>query len=374
MPKIYFIIGTRPELIKVAPLLIECKKMGFRDYTLVNTAQHKDLLAPYWKIFGLQPDITLDFMKPGQSLSSLTMRAMGQLQEMIDGRAQERPDIILAQGDTTTVMAASITAFYNGIKFAHLEAGLRSYNLQHPFPEEFNRRVAGITAWMNFAPTEQAKDNLLKEGIRPESIKVVGNTVVDALQYVRNHYPLNEQPFEYEPLNWRRGSRFVLVTCHRRENHGANLVQIIEAVATLAREYEALQFVWAIHPNPNVKNAVLNSKLGSLENITLTPPLSYFDLLKIMADSQIILTDSGGIQEEAPSFGVPVLVMRETTERPEGVAAGISFLVGAAKDKIIAQFRASANGTGARDFTNPYGDGLAASEVMRHLTAAALTS
>ncbi|MBO6517686.1 MAG: UDP-N-acetylglucosamine 2-epimerase (non-hydrolyzing) [Bacteroidia bacterium] len=365
MSKILFAIGTRPELIKVAPVVKELQRVGYKDYTILNTSQHTDLLDPYWDTFGLQPDVTLDFMRKGQSLSSLTSRAISQLQDYLDGLS-EKPRILLSQGDTTTVMASSMVSFYNGIDFYHLEAGLRTFDFQNPFPEEYNRRVAGIIAAVHFAPTEISQQNLLNEGVDPSNVQIVGNTVIDSLNLIKESGQLNAEDLDPE-LHLQDGeTNYVLITCHRRENHGENLQHIVSTVKELAGRYPQFRFVWAMHPNPNVRNAILDAGLSDIQNITLTQPLEYLDLLRIVANSAIILTDSGGIQEEAPSFGKPVLVMRNTTERPEGVDEGIAFLVGADKDKINTKFdQLIENPIAIR--SNPYGDGLASKRVVETL-------
>ena len=363
--KISFIIGTRPELIKVAPVILECKRNNI-SIDIVNTAQHKDLLDSYWETFDIMPTVVLDVMIAGQNLSSLTSRAILAIQGYID-KVEIKPDIIIAQGDTTTVMAASMVGFYNSIAFAHIEAGLRSFNFAHPYPEEFNRRVASITANIHLCPTEVSKKNLLNEGVNPKSIYVVGNTVIDSVNLIKNSK-------KFESSEWSNSSllalkafnKCVLITCHRRENHGSNLLEIIDSVIKLAQMENDTAFVWTLHPNPNVKQIVLDSLLSNLPNVILTSPLEYLDLLKMINKSICLITDSGGLQEEAPSFKTPVLVLRETTERPEGVDEGVAFLVGHNKKKIIEMFeyvkksKIQFNG-------NPYGDGNSAKYILKAL-------
>ncbi|WP_298780260.1 non-hydrolyzing UDP-N-acetylglucosamine 2-epimerase [uncultured Polaribacter sp.] len=363
--KITFIIGTRPELIKVAPVILELKKHNV-DFDIVNTAQHKDLLDPYWDTFEIEPTLVLDVMVAGQSLSSLTERAINAIQSYID-TVEVKPTIILAQGDTTTVMAASLVSFYNKIKFAHLEAGLRSFDFDNPFPEEMNRRIASIAAEMHFCPTEVSKTNLLNEGIDANKIFVIGNTVVDSLNLVVNNDSFKNLKWLNSDLDKTKNfSKKVLITCHRRENHGDNLSDIIEAVNELAMSNKDTVYVWTLHPNPNVRGKVLDSKLSKLDNVILIKPLEYLDLLKMLNISFCAISDSGGIQEEAPSFNTPVLVLRETTERPEGVTEGVAFLVGSDCEKIVKEYNNLK--TNPPVFTkNPYGDGLSSSKIIRCL-------
>ena len=357
---VQIIIGTRPELIKMAPVAYALRESEI-PFSLINTAQHTDLLDPYWKVFGLKPDASLDVMKSGQSLTSLTSRIILQLQEYFDSLTS-KPSLILAQGDTTTVMGAAMVAFYNRIPFGHVEAGLRSHDLENPFPEEFNRKITGITADFHFAPTENSKRNLLKENINSEKIFVVGNTVVDALNHIRTSPEFNEQPFNNEQLRKLDGKQTVLITCHRRENHGKNLHAIIEAVEALVHKHPELTFVWLLHPNPNVKTVISKSALQDYSNFVLTEPLDYWDLLKMLGKCRIILTDSGGIQEEAPSFGKPLIVLRSVTERPEAVEQGMARLAGADPEKIKEAFSWAENYK-ANDFINPYGDGASAKRI-----------
>ncbi|MDI1323219.1 MAG: UDP-N-acetylglucosamine 2-epimerase (non-hydrolyzing) [Algoriphagus sp.] len=360
--KIAFIIGTRPELIKVAPIIWALKKTDI-SFDVVNTAQHKDLLEPYWKTFNIEPTHILDVMVSGQNLASLTSRAISQIQNYLDN-VSVKPTIILAQGDTTTVMASSMVSFYNDIKFAHIEAGLRSFDFYNPFPEEYNRRIASITANFHFCPTSISQNNLLNEGILENKIFVVGNTVVDSLSKVSNSNDFDQTPWVNKLLE--RVNCFenvVLITCHRRENHGDNLIEIIESISQLAKENSLDLFLWPLHPNPNVKQKILGSDLSKLENVILTGPLEYLDILKVLNIAFCAISDSGGIQEEAPSFNTPVLVLRETTERPEGVTSGVAFLVGADKKKITSKFNDLKKHKIYFD-RNPYGDGQASEKIV----------
>ncbi len=364
---ILLVIGTRPELIKVAPVVIKLKDNKNYNFKVVNTGQHKELLNKYWKAFNFEPDYNLDIITKGQDLSNLTIKAIGRFNDLINQLIEknEKPSVILAQGDTTTVMATSMVAFYHGIKFFHLEAGLRSFDLQQPFPEEFNRKVASIVATHHLAPTETAKKNLLNEKIDSEKISIVGNTVIDALNIIQNSGDFKNLVFEDDSINLKikKYNQVVLITCHRRENQNQNLQNLIYAINKLATENQHLLFIWPVHANPNIKNYVLNSNLANLENVILSEALEYMEILKIMQNCKIILTDSGGIQEEAPSFKVPVLVLREKTERPEAVELGFSKLVGCDIDLIIDNFY-----NFNPDFSNmtqsPYGDGKSAEKIV----------
>lgn len=360
--KITFIIGTRPELIKVAPIIWAIKKKGV-DFDIVNTAQHKDLLEPYWKTFEIEPTHILDVMVSGQNLTSLTSRAINQIQTYLD-TVTVKPTIISAQGDTTTVMAAAMVSFYNDIKFAHIEAGLRSFDFKNPFPEEYNRRIASIAADFHFCPTKVSADNLINERVLKEKIYVVGNTVVDSLSKISKSDNFTQSPWinrELERIESFENS--VLITCHRRENHGKNLIEIIKTIEELAKSNKSTYFIWPLHPNPNIKQKVLDSDLSQLDNVLLTDPLKYLDILKLLNMAFCAISDSGGIQEEAPSFNTPVLVLRETTERPEGITSGVAFLVGANKNKITSKFKELEQQNISFN-SNPYGDGKSSEKIV----------
>ncbi len=370
MKKLIVTIGTRPELIKLAPVIIRFMDLGIREQLIVvNTAQHKDLLDQIWKLFEVEYDEKLDFMVSGQNLSELTARAVLQFQSLLDQLLIDNNDIVgvMAQGDTTTVMISSMVAFYNKIQFFHVEAGLRSFDLQDPFPEEFNRKIVSMVTSVHFAPTDLASMNLIAEGIKEERILVTGNTVVDALDYItkssqfafyKETSKLFAQLKNYENI--------VLVTCHRRENFGEKLKNITNAIGELADSFETCCFVWPVHPNPNVKESVYNSGLSQKQNVLLTDPLNYIELLNILSDCKVVISDSGGIQEEAPSFNVPVLVLRDKTERPEGIQSGIAYLVGSEKKEIINSFK-NLYSENANIDHNPYGDGKAAYKIVNHL-------
>ncbi len=364
--KILFIIGTRPELIKLFPLINQLRVNGYSNYKVVSTGQHKDLLESYWRVFNIQPDYQLDIIKADQNLTQLTARAIIAIDSLI-GKIKDSfsPDVIISQGDTTTVMASSMVSFYHNIPFAHIEAGLRSFNLQHPFPEEFNRKVASISTKYHFAPTEISKDNLLMENVPMENIHVVGNTVIDTLNYFISSNTIDNYVFSNKQLKTNltlETNNLVLITCHRRENH-KDLNQLIEAINELSQKNPDLVFIWPVHPNPNVKVAVKSSSLLKKNNIIITEPLEYLDLLKVLKHAKIAISDSGGIQEEAPSFKVPVLILRETTERPEAVNIGVSMLIGMDKEKIITNFN-TFRPKFPNDFTNPYGNGKAAESIV----------
>ena len=373
MKHLVIVIGTRPELIKLAPVIREAQRHPELQATIINTGQHRELMEPLWELFDCQYDIKLDIIQPGQSLASLTARAINGLEEtlckLIDEKSlSEENAVIMAQGDTTTVMAAAMCAFYRQIPFAHIEAGLRSFDLDHPFPEEFNRRVASIVTHYHFTPTARSTENLKKEHVPNCHIHQVGNTVVDALTMVQSADNFHTRPFNEAQLNTLAPSKksLVLITCHRRENHGSGVTELIQAIDFLAHNHPDLTFIWPVHLNPNVYQPVHKSILKSRQNVLLTKPLDYIDLLKVISLSKIILSDSGGIQEEAPSFGVPVLILREITERPEAVEAGLSKLVGCTYDNILNGFSIY------KDFetqsSNPYGDGTAARQICEALT------
>jgi len=360
--KLTFVIGTRPELIKVAPLIWEAKNKSI-DFDVVNTAQHRELIEPYWATFGICPTHILDVMVPHQSLSALSARALNQIQNYFNEVAI-KPSVVIAQGDTTTVMAASMVSFYNQIAFAHVEAGLRSFDFQNPFPEEFNRKIASVSATFHFCPTIKAQENLLKEGVNQEKTFVVGNTVVDSLMKIAQNQNLKLMPWVNPKLKEViKFNKSVLITCHRRENHGKNLSVIIESIEDLAESNRDTIFVWPLHPNPNVRQKVLNSNLNRSKNILLVDPLEYTDILKFLDIAFCAISDSGGIQEEAPSFKTPVIVLREATERPEGIETGLAFLSGAVKEEIISRFNFLKSNYPLFE-NNPYGDGKSSERII----------
>jgi len=360
--RVLSIFGTRPEAVKMAPVVRKLDEtMGIESLVCV-TAQHRYMLDQVLELFSIRPDYDLNLMEEGQSLAALTSRVFTHLDPLLK---ELKPDWVLVQGDTTTVMAAALLAYYNRLKVGHVEAGLRTGDKFQPFPEEINRKVAGVIADLHFAPTEHSRQNLLQENIPDEQIIVTGNPAIDALQWV------TQQPFDLSTLNIPNLSerRHVLVTAHRRENFGQPLENICKAIKRLASDYEKdLHFTYPVHLNPNVKEPVTRL-LSGVPNITLLEPLDYLPMVNLMKNSEIVLTDSGGIQEEAPGLGVPTLVMRNTTERPEGVDAGTLKLVGTNQGRIIKEVRrllddpqAYAQMAGA---VNPFGDGQASGRIVQ---------
>jgi UDP-N-acetylglucosamine 2-epimerase (non-hydrolysing) len=359
MMKVFAIIGTRPEAIKMAPVIKELYRREREvDVRVVSTGQHRQMLDQALLPFGIQPDLELSTMRPSQTLAGLTAAVLTELDREV---LKEKPDWVLAQGDTTSVMAASLVAFYRGVRFGHVEAGLRTGNMAQPFPEELNRRIADLVASLYFAPTLRSKQNLLREGVAEEKILVTGNTVVDALMSVA------EMPFDRRTSVLGKvpeGVNIVLVTAHRRESFGEPFREICEAIKELAHRFPEVVFFYPVHLNPEVRRPV-QEILAKTANIILSEPLEYLEMVHVMKSSSLILTDSGGVQEEAPTFGVPVLVMRSTTERPEGVEAGFVELVGSARSEIVR--KASdiiASGCARRIGVNPYGDGFAAKRIV----------
>lgn len=359
------IFGTRPEAIKMAPVVAELRKSPKLSVVVCVTAQHRQILDQVLSLFQIVPDYDLDVMRPNQTLDQLTARVLVGVGEVLD---EQRPDMVLVHGDTTTTLAASLAAFYRRIPLGHVEAGLRSGSLFAPWPEEMNRRVTTLAATHHFAPTTRSRENLLAEGVAPDTIHVTGNTVIDALLSTRQRLsalPEKQQEFaaRFPFLTGER--RMILVTGHRRENFGAGFESICSALARIAREHD-VQVVYPVHPNPNVRQPV-ELLLSGQANVHLIDPQDYEPFVFLMEKSHLIITDSGGVQEEAPSLGKPVLVMRDTTERPEAVSAGTVILVGTDADKTFheasrlltddAHYRAMAMSI------NPYGDGLAASRI-----------
>lgn len=365
--RILSVIGTRPEAVKMAPV-IQCLHQTPGVESLVcATAQHRQMLDQVLELFGITPDIDLDLMKPNQTLAGITAAIFTDLDPVL---SNFRPDWVLAQGDTTTVMATAMLAYYNRIRFGHVEAGLRTGDKFQPFPEEINRMVAGVVADLHFAPTEWSKQNLLRENVPAEKIVVTGNPVIDSLRQVAE----KDVPLEIRQLIEESGGRrIILVTAHRRENFGKPLENICAALKSLAENYrEQVQIIYPVHLNPNVQS-VVQPALSNIPNITLLPPLDYLPMVQLMKHATLVLTDSGGIQEEAPGFGIPVLVMRETTERPEGVHAGTVRLVGTDVDRILTQSRLLLDNPleyqKMAQSANPYGDGHAAERIVNSLLA-----
>jgi UDP-N-acetylglucosamine 2-epimerase (non-hydrolysing) len=368
MIKILIIFGTRPEAIKMAPLVKEFHKQKIFDTRVCVTAQHREMLDQVLDFFDIKPDYDLDLMKPNQNLYTLTADIILGLKPILENF---QPDYVYVHGDTTTTMASSIAAFYASAKVCHVEAGLRTHNKLSPFPEEINRQVTGRIADLHFAPTVQSKNNLILEGVRENCIIITGNTVIDALleSSVKVNLIENEE-IEYLRTIVDPSKKLILVTGHRRENHGQGFVYICQALKEIAINNEDVQIIYPVHLNPNVKEPVFNI-LEGIDSINLINPLAYPAFVWLMNQSYLIITDSGGVQEEAPSLGKPVLVMRDTTERPEAVESGTVILVGTNKDKIIEECKSLLENTDRYQkmsaLHNPYGDGKACQRIVEHI-------
>jgi UDP-N-acetylglucosamine 2-epimerase (non-hydrolysing) len=365
--KILFIFGTRPEAIKLAPLIKEFQKSGEFNTRICVTAQHREMLDQVLSFFNIKPDYDLNIMKPNQSLFDITANILKLLEPILK---KEKPDMIFVQGDTTTAFAGALAGFYQKIKVAHIEAGLRSHNKYSPFPEEINRVLAGHIADYHFAPTEKAKKNLYNEGIK-ENVWVVGNTVIDALFLGLDIIKKEGEEKYYKHFSFIDFSKkIILLTGHRRESFGEPFENICYALREIANKYKDVEIVYPVHLNPNVREPV-NRILKGIKNIHLIEPLEYPYLIWLMNKSYLILTDSGGIQEEAPSLGKPVLVMREVTERIEGVEAGTAKLVGTDKNKIIKEVQTLLEDDKEYNrmakATNPYGDGKSSERIIHIL-------
>jgi UDP-N-acetylglucosamine 2-epimerase (non-hydrolysing) len=358
--KILCVVGTRPEAIKMAPVILALKKLADFDVRVLATAQHRHLLDQVMQVFGIDPDIDLDIMRRNQALTTLTARLLLDLDDVL---LAEKPDAVLAQGDTTTVMTVALACFYHKIPFGHVEAGLRTWDMQNPFPEEMNRVIAGRLAKWHFAPTKSSRQNLLREGVADADIVVTGNTVIDALLSVADRVaPL---PDGLDPAK-----RLILMTAHRRENFGEPFEQVCRAVLALLERNPDVQVLYPVHPNPNVRETA-HRLLGAHPRAVLCEPLDYLPFVAAMKRAYLILSDSGGVQEEAPALGKPVLVLRQETERPEAVEEGVVKLVGTDFDVITSEaqrllddedaYRAMARGV------SPYGDGKAAGRIVQIL-------
>lgn len=359
-------MGTRPDALKMAPVILELAKHPEKVRQIViSTGQHREMLQQVLDVFRITPDFNLDVMLPGQTLAQITSRVLNGLDPLL---AEHRPSILLAQGDTSTTFVASLAAFYHQIPVGHVEAGLRTDNPYDPFPEEINRRLTGVLAELHFAPTEQAAQNLLREGIDPARVFQVGNTVIDALLEVA------ARPYRFEDEELDRLTsgprRVVAVTAHRRENLGEPLHRICAAVRGLVRKFPDVQVVFQMHKNPAVRD-VIRAELVDEPRVALIEPQEYIPWINLLKRSTLILTDSGGIQEEAPALGKPLLVMRETTERPEGITAGTARLVGTDPDKIVLEASGLLTDVHAYEAmaraVNPYGDGQAAARITQTL-------
>lgn len=374
MKKILIVFGTRPEAIKMAPLVKEFQKNQDHFETKVCvTAQHREMLDQVLDLFQITPDYDLNIMKPGQDLYDVTSNILLKIKPVLEGF---NPDVVLVHGDTATTFATSLAAYYQKIKIGHVEAGLRTGNLYSPWPEEGNRRLTGVLTDYHFSPTNTSKNNLLNEGISESSIFVTGNTVIDALQLVVNRIKNDETlRLKIENTIFQSGfqelsSKFILVTGHRRENFGQGFLNICEALKVLAKNNPDINILYPVHLNPNVRKPV-NKLLSSVSNIKLVEPFQYEEFIYLMSESYLILTDSGGIQEEAPSLGKPVLVMRDTTERPEAVEAGTVKLVGSDQDNIIKEVQKLLNDNSEYQKMskahNPYGDGNTSEKILKIL-------
>src|SRR3972149_4252333 len=363
--KISIIFGTRPEAIKLAPVILELKKYKEFEVNVCVTAQHREMLDQVLELFDIKPEVDLNIMKANQTLSGLTSQAIKLLDKYL---SEYNPDVILVQGDTTTVFAASMAAFYHKIKIGHIEAGLRTWNKFSPYPEEINRVLTTKIADLHFAPTNLSKENLLKDGVCEDKIFVTGNTVIDALLIAREKINHKNISIPGLPVNLlkEKDNKIILITGHRRENFGEGFDNICQAIARLAKEFNDYNFIYPVHLNPNVRKPVFEI-LSKQENIFLIEPLNYLPFIFLMDKAKIILTDSGGVQEEAPSLGKPVLVMRDTTERPEGVDAGTAKLVGPVADSIVRATRRllhdESEYSKMANAVNPYGDGFSARRI-----------
>ena len=355
--KVMLVFGTRPEAIKMCPLVNELKKRESLETLVCVTGQHREMLDQVLKTFHVVPDYDLDIMKKQQTLFDVTTNILERIKAVLEEVA---PDVVLVHGDTTTTFVTALACFYLQIPVGHVEAGLRTYNISSPFPEEFNRQAVSIVAKYNFAPTVQSKENLLREGKRPESIFVTGNTAIDALKTTV------EKAYTHPELDWAKGKRLIMITAHRRENLGEPMHHMFRAIRRILDTHSDVCAIYPIHMNPLVRKAA-KEELGGCDRIHIIDPLDVLDFHNFLSRSYLILTDSGGIQEEAPSLGKPVLVMRDTTERPEGIQAGTLKLVGTTEDVIYREFNRLLSDKEEYEkmshASNPYGDGHACERI-----------
>lgn len=361
MKKVLLVFGTRPEAIKMCPLVKEMKKYKELNTVVCVTGQHREMLDQVLNAFEVIPNYDLSIMKNNQTLFDVTVNILLKIKEVLE---KEKPDVVLVHGDTTTTFATALACFYLNIQVGHVEAGLRTYNIKSPFPEEFNRKAVSIVSRYNFAPTELAKQNLINEGKNAETIFVTGNTAIDALKTtVRSDY-------SHPELKWAEGSRLILITAHRRENLGEPMKNMFRAIRRVIDRHLDVKAIYPIHMNPNIRK-IASEILGNDERIHLIEPLDVLDFHNFLARSYLVLTDSGGIQEEAPSLGKPVLVMRDTTERPEGIKAGTLKLVGTKEENIYQEFNRlltdSVEYQKMSVASNPYGDGHACKKIVEAL-------
>lgn len=357
MKKIMVVFGTRPEAIKMCPLVNELKSRKNIKTVVLVTGQHRQMLDVVLKAFSVTPEYDLSIMKDKQTLFDITTGILEKIKEILE---KEKPDTVLVHGDTTTSFVTALACFYMQIPVGHVEAGLRTYNIYSPYPEEFNRQAVGIIAKYNFAPTELSKANLIKEGKNPESVFVTGNTAIDALKTTI------KDDYYHEQLGWAEGSRLIMITAHRRENLGEPMHNMFRAIRRIIEEYPDIKAIYPIHLNPAVRE-VADEILSGCDRIRIIEPLDVLDFHNFLNRSYLILTDSGGIQEEAPSLGKPVLVMRDTTERPEGIKAGTLKLVGTNEDTIYREFKNLLENKEEylkmSRASNPYGDGFASKRI-----------
>ncbi|MDB4202984.1 UDP-N-acetylglucosamine 2-epimerase (non-hydrolyzing) [Planktomarina temperata] len=374
MKKILIIIGTRPEAIKMAPVYYELKKSKQFETYLCVTGQHQEMLQQVLDAFAICPDIKLNVMRHNQSLAGLTQRLISAIDDYLE---YLNPNMVLVHGDTTTTFCAGLVAFYRNIRVGHVEAGLRTDDIFSPFPEEFNRRSISMFSFINFAPTEQSKRNLIEEGINRESIVVTGNTVIDSLSYsverIKTDADLNfaiRQKLQSVVNFDFRDDRYILVTCHRRENQGRPLIDLCGALKQTVAKFEKLKVIVTVHKNPKVRELIHN-ELGHIDNIILVDPLEYLPFLNLMQHSHFVVTDSGGLQEELPSLGKPVIVYRDTTERPEALRAGTAVLSGANFDGLYNNISRLLENEDEyirmSEAVNPYGDGRASERIRKHI-------
>lgn len=361
MKKVMLVFGTRPEAIKMAPLVKEFKKHKDIETIVCVTAQHREMLDQVLETFDIVPDYDLSIMKKGQDLFDITINILDKMKSVLK---EVNPDIVLVHGDTSTTFITTLASFYLQIPVGHVEAGLRTYDMYSPYPEEFNRQAVGLVAKYHFAPTERAKQNLLKEGKDEKTIFVTGNTVIDALQTTV------KEEYSHEVLDWAKDSKLILLTAHRRENLGKPMENMFRAINRIVNEHKDIKVIYPIHLNPKVRETA-NKIFKDNDRVRFIEPLEVLDFHNIMARSYIILTDSGGIQEEAPSLGKPVLVMRDTTERPEGIDAGTLKLVGTDEAKIYKEFKNLLENQEEYErmskANNPYGDGNASQRIFHKI-------
>jgi UDP-N-acetylglucosamine 2-epimerase (non-hydrolysing) len=364
--RVFLVVGTRPEAIKMAPVIAACREHDSVDPVVCFTGQHREMLQQVASYFGIKAEVDLELMEPNQSLATLTSRCISQLDAVM---GKTLPDCVVAQGDTTTVMAASLVSFYRHIDFVHVEAGLRSGDLTSPWPEELNRRIVSLTTRLHCAPTDRSRENLLREGVPSDNIQVTGNTVIDALLWTLDRESTSASPWP-KKYEWLDKERMILITGHRRENLGKGIQQICIAIRELALSFRDVRFLYPVHLNPQVRDAVF-AALGGLSNVHLVDPVPYPEFVWLMHRSTIIISDSGGVQEEAPSLRRPVLVTRDNTERPEGVQVGAVELVGTRTNRIVERVShlLSDPAEYARHQVDksPYGDGAAALRIVRHI-------